>query len=42
MTMITLQAEKQGAKGRHRQLTDVAPKQVAYNIKLISEVDHNL
>jgi len=30
MTMITLLAEKLGAKGRHnRQLTDVAPKQVA-------------
>jgi len=34
MTMITLQAEKLGAKGRHigMQLIDVAPKQVAYNI----------
>jgi len=25
-----------GAKGRHMQLTDVAPKQLAYNIKLIN------
>jgi len=31
--MIKLQAEKQGAKGSpYRQLTDAAPKQMAYNI----------